>query len=80
MELQERLVKEVEAIRRLHKLKEMLAVVFHSDPIKLVLAHYIGLPLDNIQKLSVAAGSVSVLVTGKSGANWPRLISNPRLY
>ena len=67
LELQERLVREIDAIRRAHKQKDMLAVVFHSDPIKLVLAHFLGLPLDNFQKLSVAAGSVSILVAGKSG-------------
>jgi len=32
----------------------MVAVIFHCDPIKLVLAHYIGLPLDGFQKLGVA--------------------------
>ena len=68
MELQERLVKEFEAIRAAHKQKDVVAVVFHADPIKLILAHYIGLPLDNFQKLSVAAGSVSILAIGKSSA------------
>ncbi len=67
LELQERLVREIDAIRRAHKQKDLVAVVFHSDPIKLVLAHFIGLPLDNFQKLSVAAGSVSILVVGKTG-------------
>jgi probable phosphomutase (TIGR03848 family) len=67
LELQERLVKEIDAIRLAHKPKDMLAVFFHADPIKLVLAHYLGLPLDNFQKLGVAAGSVSVLLAGKSG-------------
>jgi len=68
LEIQARLVKEIEGIRVAHQRWDMLAVVFHSDPIKLVLAHYIGLPLDNIQKLSVAAGSVSILALGPSGA------------
>ena len=67
MELQARLVSEIDLIRLAQKQKDMLAVVFHADPIKLVLAHYIGLPLDNFQKLGVAPGSVSVLVVGKSG-------------
>ena len=49
LELQERLVREIDAIRRAHKPRDMLAVVFHSDPIKLVLAHFLGLPLDNFQ-------------------------------
>jgi len=67
LELQERLVREIDAIRRAHKPKDLLVVVFHADPIKLVLAHFLGLPLDNFQKLGVAAGSVSILVAGKSG-------------
>ena len=66
LELQERLVREIDAIRLAHKQKDMIAVVFHCDPIKLVLAHYIGLPLDGFQKLGVATGSVSVLMLGKS--------------
>jgi probable phosphomutase (TIGR03848 family) len=77
LELQERLVKEFEAICALQKSRDVVAVVFHSDPIKLVLAHYIGLPLDNFQRLSVAAGSVSVLVTGKSGSQLTALNLKP---
>jgi broad specificity phosphatase PhoE len=68
MELQDRLVREFELIRKAHKPKDTLAVVFHADPIKLVLAHFLGLPLDNFPRLGVAAGSVSILVAGKSGA------------
>jgi probable phosphomutase (TIGR03848 family) len=67
LETQERLVREIDQLRKPHKPKDMLVVVFHADPIKLVLAHFLGLPLDNFQKLSVAAGSVSILTVGKSG-------------
>ena len=77
MESQARLVREIDAIRGAHKQKEMLAVVFHADPIKLVLAHFLGLPLDNFQKLSVSAGSVSVLVLGRSGAQLAALNLRP---
>lgn len=77
LDLQARLVREIEAIRVAHKRQDMLAVVFHSDPIKLVLAHYLGLPMDNIQKLSVAAGSVSILALGKSGAHLAGLNLRP---
>jgi probable phosphomutase (TIGR03848 family) len=66
LELQERLVREIDRIRQAHRPKDMLAVVFHSDPIKLVISHYLGLPLDTFQKLGVAAGSVSVLVLDRS--------------
>ncbi len=76
-ELQERLVREVEAICGAHKPKDMLAVVCHADPIKLVLAHYLGLPLDNFQRLGVAAGSVSILMIGKSGGQLAALNLRP---
>jgi probable phosphomutase (TIGR03848 family) len=68
LESQQRVVREIEAICAEHKPKDMLAVVFHADPIKLVLAHFLGLPLDNFQKFSISAGSVSILMLGKSGA------------
>jgi broad specificity phosphatase PhoE len=77
VELQRRLVGEIELILSAHKPKDMLAVIFHADPIKLVLAHYIGLPLDNFQKLGVAAGSVSILVIGKSGRQLAALNRKP---
>jgi probable phosphomutase (TIGR03848 family) len=67
LESQARLVGEIENIRRTHKSKDLVAVVFHSDPIKLVLAHYLGLPLDNFQRLSVAPGSISILRLGGRG-------------
>jgi probable phosphomutase (TIGR03848 family) len=68
LESQQRVVREIDLICGAHKHKDMLAVVFHADPIKLVLAHYLGLPLDNFQKFSVSPGSVSILMVGKSGA------------
>jgi broad specificity phosphatase PhoE len=68
IELQGRLVREIESLVAAHKPKDMLAVVFHSDPIKLVLAHFLGMPLDNFQRFGVAAGSVSILQVGKSGS------------
>ena len=77
LELQERLVKEIERIVHAHKQKEMVAVVFHADPIKLVLAHYIGLPLDSFQKLGIAPGSVSVLLTGRAGGHLAALNLKP---
>jgi broad specificity phosphatase PhoE len=46
----------------------MVAVIFHADPIKLAVAHYLGLPLDNFQRLSIGPGSVSILMLGSSKA------------
>jgi broad specificity phosphatase PhoE len=44
----------------------MIAVVFHADPIKLAVANYLGLPLDNFQRLSINAGSITILHTHES--------------
>jgi broad specificity phosphatase PhoE len=40
---------------------EMVALFFHADPIKLAVTHYLGLPLDNFQRLSAHTGSVTIL-------------------
>lgn len=69
--LQERLVREIGAIAAAHKKNDLAAIFFHADPIKLVLAHYLGVPLDNFQRLSVDPGSVSILEIQKQGA-WLR--------
>jgi broad specificity phosphatase PhoE len=60
LEEQTRIANEIEAICEKHK-KEMVAVVFHADPIKLAVTHYIGLPFDNFQRLAVQPGSVTIL-------------------
>jgi probable phosphomutase (TIGR03848 family) len=67
LQTQERVVSTLDAIVAGHK-KEMVAVVFHADPIKLAVAHYLGLPLDNFQRLAIQAGSVTVLGVHEMGA------------
>ena len=68
VELHDRLVREFDSIRRLHGPRDMLAVVFHLDPIMMVLAHYLGLSLDNFRRFGAAPGSVSILVVRRSAA------------
>ena len=48
-EQQGRLVSEIEALCGLHKDKDVIACVGHADPIKLIVAYYLGLPLDMFQ-------------------------------
>ncbi len=76
-ELQERVVSETLAIAAAHKEKDLAAVFFHADPIKLVLAHFLGLPLDNFQKLSVDTGSLTVLQIGQAGVRLAALNLKP---
>jgi len=67
IQVQERVVAALDSITAAHK-EELVAVVFHADPIKLAVAHYLGLPLDHFQRLVVFTGSVTVLhINGTSG-------------
>ena len=62
--VQSRAVDAVEALARRHR-KEMVAVVSHGDVIKLLVAHYLGLPIDLFQRIAVNTGSISgVRLTG----------------
>jgi probable phosphoglycerate mutase len=61
LEQQARLVAEVEQLVGRHKAREAIACVGHADPIKLLVAHYLGMALDRFQRLVIAPASVSVL-------------------
>ena len=74
---QARVVAALEAILHRHKPQEAIACVFHADPIKLAIAHFLGLPLDQFQRLGCETGSVSVLHVGESGASLVKLNQRP---
>jgi probable phosphomutase (TIGR03848 family) len=61
IQAQARTVQVLDAIAGLHPMDDLIAVVFHADPIKLAVAYYLGLPLDNFQRLTAHTGSVTVL-------------------
>ncbi|UYN88798.1 MAG: histidine phosphatase family protein [Anaerolineales bacterium] len=73
LEQQARLVSEVDALCAMHKAKDIIACVLHADPIKLIVAHYAGMPLDQFQRLSVATASVSTLHIQNGRATLERL-------
>jgi probable phosphoglycerate mutase len=60
IQAQERVTRALDAIASAHA-DELIAVVFHADPIKLAVAHYLGLSLDNFQRLTAHTGSVTIL-------------------
>lgn len=76
-ECQNRIVKTIDAILSKHKSKDVIACVFHADPIKLAVAHYIGMPLDQFQRLGCDTGSISVLTIGEMGASLMKLNQRP---
>jgi probable phosphomutase (TIGR03848 family) len=67
---QMRLVDTLDQIAREHP-KDVSAVFCHSDPIKLAVAFYLGMPLDLFQRLQVSTCSITVL---RLGAGAPGLV------
>jgi len=43
---------------------QVVAVVAHADVIKAALAHYLGMPFDNFQRLGVSPASISTVMIG----------------
>jgi probable phosphoglycerate mutase len=66
---QHRISQEIEALRVKHRPKDLVVCVSHADPIKLVVAYYIGLPLDNFQRLMVGPASVTALHLSDTSAH-----------
>jgi probable phosphomutase (TIGR03848 family) len=69
-EVQGRLVAELDGIRDAHP-GETVAVFCHSDPIKLAVATYAGVPTDLFQRLTISPASVTAFTFTQYG---PRLI------
>ena len=60
-EAQLRICQELESLTKQYGNKEIIACVTHSDPIRLAVAHYLGMPLDLFQRLWVSPCSISSL-------------------
>ena len=77
-ECQLRIVNVLERIIHKHnKPQDIVAVVFHADPIKLAVAHFLGMPLDHFQRLSCDTGSLTALHAGEAGAHLIKLNQRP---
>ncbi len=68
VEGQARIVSALDAICSKHKSHDILACVFHSDPIKMAVAHYLGLPLDHFQRLACDTASATLVAVSSTGA------------
>jgi probable phosphomutase (TIGR03848 family) len=76
-ECQHRIVQAVESLRMIHAPEDLVACFSHADPIKLAIAYYLGLSLDNFQRLAIDPGSVSVLHITDNGSRLIMLNHNP---
>jgi probable phosphoglycerate mutase len=78
VESQTRYVSALERIIKKHnKPQDIVAVVFHADPIKLAVAYFLGMPLDHFQRLSCDTASLTALHVSEAGANLIKLNQRP---
>ena len=66
-ETQARIVHDLEDLCKKHDSKDTFICVSHADPIKLAAAYYLGLALDNFQRLVVAPASITALQISEMG-------------
>jgi probable phosphoglycerate mutase len=62
-EVQTRAVNAIEKLVEGHP-RELVAVVSHADVIKMILSHYLGMHLDEFQRIVIAPASISTLSLG----------------
>ena len=71
-QMQFRVVNALEEIAGQHP-RGTIAAVAHSDVIKAVMAHYLGMHLDLFQRLIIAPASISIVALGRMGPRIFRL-------
>jgi broad specificity phosphatase PhoE len=67
LETQTRMVARLEALAHEHP-DQTVAVVSHGDPLRAVVAHYLGMSLDHLLRFEISPASLSVLEAGEWGA------------
>jgi broad specificity phosphatase PhoE len=77
LECQHRMVQVIEALRQTHASQDLVACFSHSDPIKMLVAHYLGMPLDHFQRLGISTASITVLQVSETGSHLVMLNYNP---
>jgi probable phosphoglycerate mutase len=60
IEAQTRIVREIESLRDRHP-NETVALVSHLDPLRSLIAHCLGMPLDLLLRFEISPGSVSIV-------------------
>jgi broad specificity phosphatase PhoE len=80
VECQQRIVGEIEFICTQHAPKDTVICVSHADPLKLLVAHYLGLPFDHFQRLSIDPASITILHLDASGNRLLALNIAPSFY
>jgi broad specificity phosphatase PhoE len=67
IETQARMIRQLECIRARHP-EDTVAVVSHGDPLRSVVAYYLGAPLDVAVRIEISPASLSVIRVAEWGA------------
>lgn len=67
LEVQQRAAAEVERIAAAHEEGDLVACFSHGDIIRLLVAHFLGMPIDLFQRVSASTASITVLHIDKNG-------------
>ena len=62
VEAQTRLVASLEALNQQYEEKDVIACFSHSDSIRLLVAHYLAMPINAFQRISIQPTSLSVIM------------------
>jgi len=67
LEVQSRMMRQIGCIQQRHP-DEYVAVISHADPLRTVLMHFLGMPLDQFLRIEISPASVSVVQMDRWGA------------
>lgn len=70
-EAQERLVTCIQELAEKHEPDELITCFSHSDSIRLLVSHFLDIPLDSFQKINISTASISTLVITKEHVSLP---------
>lgn len=77
-EVQARLVAMLDAIVAAHP-QQVVAVFSHADPLKAAIAHYLGMDLNNFNRIAIGPASVTVFFFDEHGAHLFKLNDGAKL-
>jgi broad specificity phosphatase PhoE len=65
--VQTRMIRGIECLNRHHS-GDLVAIVSHGDPLRVAIAHCLGLPLDHLSRFELSPASVSAVAFTDAGA------------
>ncbi len=72
-EAQERIISDLEAIAGMHADEDIVACFAHADVVRLAVAHYLQMPINTFQRLSISTTSITVIVRIKDRVIVPHI-------